>query len=154
MRPVLRSSPALRGVRRWAVTEPTTARKSSVEGFASEVRVLFASCGTRGQLFIGREMADAITIAGAAGGPLTLDPSVLADAEVTVTASLGGATVPLRDLRSLEPGDVLVLDGHGPRSVVLKVAGVPRLQGRAGVKAGRMAVEITSPVQEESISDA
>ncbi len=66
------------------------------------------------------------------------------DAEVQVKATLATATVTLRQLMSLQPGDVIALDL--PESVSAEVDGVPIVQGRYGVVNGHYALKVDRPL--------
>lgn len=66
------------------------------------------------------------------------------DAEVQVKATLATATVSLRQLMALQPGDVIALDL--PESVSAEVDGVPIVQGRYGVVNGHYALKVERPV--------
>jgi flagellar motor switch/type III secretory pathway protein FliN len=150
MRPL--ASPAAPGP--WGVADQTGLPSPDAEGYIAQISVRFGACDSRGRLFIGREAADALIAEAQSDVEAGVDASVLAEAHVGIAAILGRATVSIGELRDLEPGDVLLLDDTAPRKVVLKVGGIPRLRGRAGVKAGRMAVEITTSLTGEPRSDA
>jgi len=66
------------------------------------------------------------------------------DAEVQVEATLATATVTLRQLMSLQPGDVIALDL--PESISAEVDGVPVVQGRYGVVNGHYALKVERPL--------
>lgn len=66
------------------------------------------------------------------------------DAEVQVKATLATATVTLRQLMSLQPGDVIALDL--PDSISAEVDGVPVVQGRYGVVNGHYALKVERPL--------
>ena len=66
------------------------------------------------------------------------------DAEVQVKATLATATVTLRQLMSLQPGDVIALDL--PEAVSAEVDGVPIVQGRYGVVNGHYALKVDRPL--------
>ena len=66
------------------------------------------------------------------------------DAEVQLKASLASASVTLRQLVSLQPGDVIALDL--PEAINAEVDGVPVLQGRYGVVNGRYALKVERPL--------
>lgn len=146
----------------WTLCEPGWTRGATGEGFSASLNVRFASFETPGVLFVERDIARASIASGSRDAPATLAPRALHDAVVTATAVLGRSTVSLRQLRELEPGDVLLLDAQAGRDVLLRVGSAVRMRGRAGVKAGHMAVEIVShdkpertpSIAEESESDA
>jgi flagellar motor switch protein FliM len=66
------------------------------------------------------------------------------DAEVQMKATLATASVTLRQLMSLQPGDVIALDL--PDAISAEVDGVPVLQGRYGVVNGRYALKVERPM--------
>ncbi|MBS1214970.1 MAG: flagellar motor switch protein FliM [Proteobacteria bacterium] len=66
------------------------------------------------------------------------------DAQVQVNAKLATASVTLRQLMSLQPGDVIALDL--PDTISAEVDGVPVLQGRYGVVNGRYALKVERPM--------
>lgn len=66
-----------------------------------------------------------------AGGALRSLTTALGPSPVTVEASLGQVEVPLRDLGSLAPGDVLVLDKALEADLDICLAGSDRLVARA-----------------------
>jgi len=65
----------------------------------------------------------------------------LRDAEVDVSSFLARADLSLRALMRLKPGDVLPIDK--PRTVELRVEGLPLFRGHFGVSNGKNAVKIT-----------
>ncbi|MCW5620538.1 MAG: flagellar motor switch protein FliM [Burkholderiales bacterium] len=62
------------------------------------------------------------------------------DAQVELKANFAGAMVTLRQLMSLQPGDVISLDV--PDLISAEVDGVPVLEGRYGVVNGRYALKV------------
>ncbi|GAB4233428.1 MAG: flagellar motor switch protein FliM [Deltaproteobacteria bacterium] len=61
---------------------------------------------------------------------------------VEVTGILGEAHLPVREILSLKPGDVIATTREVTAPVVLAVDGKPKLAGRPGVSNGRRAVKI------------
>jgi flagellar motor switch protein FliM len=66
----------------------------------------------------------------------------LADVLVSLNSDVGHASMSLGALINLTPGDIVTIDS--PRMATVQAEGVPLLQGRFGVQAGRNAVEATS----------
>lgn len=62
------------------------------------------------------------------------------DAQVELKANFAGAMVTLRQLMSLQPGDVIALDV--PDLISAEVDGVPVVEGRYGVVNGRYALKV------------
>lgn len=71
-----------------------------------------------------------------------LDARVLSEAKVTVEALLPGPELTARELLELQPGDVICL-GLAEQEALLTAEGVPVGRGRAGARAGRLAVNIS-----------
>ncbi len=63
---------------------------------------------------------------------------------VGVSVLLGEAHVPVREILSLKPGDVIATDREVVAPVSVLVEGKPKFWGRAGVSRGRRAVKITA----------
>ena len=63
----------------------------------------------------------------------------IASAQVTIEASLTDATITLRELMELQPGDIIPVDL--PAHVWAKVQGVPVLRGKFGVHQGNLALK-------------
>ena len=84
---------------------------------------------------------------------LGIDPSVVAEAPVTVQAVLPGPTLTAGQLLGLEPGDVVCL-GEAAREALLQVEGVTIGRGRAGAQAGRLAVNIRAMASPEIASSS
>jgi flagellar motor switch protein FliM len=63
--------------------------------------------------------------------------------QITITAELGRTTLALRDLLSLQVGDVLKLNTGPQDHVIINVEGIPKYQGLPGVIKGNRAVQIT-----------
>ncbi len=72
----------------------------------------------------------------------------IASAQVTLEASLTEATVTLRELMELQPGDIIPVDL--PELVWARVQGVPVLRGKFGVFQGNMALKTVETVAEVS----
>lgn len=73
----------------------------------------------------------------------------LVQAPVTVTAELGQTELTVRDLISLERGDVIRLDRLAGDELVVKVGGRRTFSALAGTVGGRMALRITGTVEAE-----
>lgn len=71
----------------------------------------------------------------------------LLDAEVEAISVLGKTELSLRSLMNLKPGDVLPIET--PRSVELRVEGLPLYRGQVGVSSGRNALKITEVLRRE-----
>lgn len=65
--------------------------------------------------------------------------TTLTDIGVGLTATVGNVEMSLRDLVRLAPGDVIPIDD--PKTATIHAQGVPLIQARFGVHAGRNAVE-------------
>ena len=63
-------------------------------------------------------------------------------ATITVTASLGTGQVSVRDLMTLEPGDVLVLETQSDEPIAVAVEGQTVWRGRPAIFEGRYAVQV------------
>jgi flagellar motor switch protein FliM len=66
-------------------------------------------------------------------------------AEVELETQLANATISLRDLMRLKPGDIIPI--NLPKSVDLCVEGVPVYRGQFGVANGHNAVRITDTIR-------
>ncbi|RUM89211.1 MAG: flagellar motor switch protein FliM [Thermodesulfatator sp.] len=75
---------------------------------------------------------------------------ILFSAEITLRAFLGQARLRIRDLLSLEPGDVLVLESKVEDPVVVTVEGRPKILGDLGVFKGYKAVRVKEFVKVEA----
>ena len=75
---------------------------------------------------------------------------ILFSAEVTLKAFLGQARIRIRDLLSLEPGDVLVLESKVEDPVVVTIEGRPKILGELGVFKGYKAVRVKEFVKIEA----
>ncbi len=67
--------------------------------------------------------------------------------EVSVTAVLAHATLTLRRLSSLRPGDVLLLDRAPNDQLQVLVAGLPKFSGISGLVDGHLAVRLTASLR-------
>jgi flagellar motor switch protein FliM len=67
------------------------------------------------------------------------------DVPVPVVAEWEGLTLSAGDVARLKAGDVLMLDPKCAAQVQLRLSRVPKFVGRAGLRAGRWAVELTGP---------
>jgi flagellar motor switch protein FliM len=70
--------------------------------------------------------------------------------QVPVEAELGRASLSIREILELEPGDVLRLEGRVDEAISINVGGIPKLKGLPGTKRRRRAVLVTGPVEGES----
>ena len=87
-------------------------------------------------------LARAVAAAGA-GAPSAL-PETLREVSVEIAVHLGGATIALRDLLALEPGDVIPLEASPSTPVSVEVEGRPVGRGRLGVVDRTLAVSLES----------
>ena len=69
--------------------------------------------------------------------------SELDDVRVPITAEFPGMTMSARRLASLEVGDLLELEGDMPGRVRLRLANLPKFNGRLGTRSGKWAIEIS-----------
>jgi flagellar motor switch protein FliM len=70
--------------------------------------------------------------------------SALQDAQLDTRAVLAEAQISLRELVSLNPGDIIPIEA--PQQVTLLAGEVPLYQGRFGISQGRNALKIVSGV--------
>lgn len=82
--------------------------------------------------------------AGAAAAAPDALPDPLREVSVEVAVQLGGATIPLRDLIELEPGDVIRLDATPESAVTVDVEGRFVGSGRLGVVDRKLAISLES----------
>jgi flagellar motor switch protein FliM len=68
---------------------------------------------------------------------------------VRLEASMGAPPISIRDLVSLEAGDVLLVDHPGQSQMTLKVNGMRKYQGRVVSAGGKMAFAVESLVRED-----
>lgn len=79
-----------------------------------------------------------------AARPSTLEPdSPFGQLPLKVSAILGESQISIRALLDLEVGDVLCLGTQLDDSLEVRVSGVPKFRGNAGVHAGRVVVKVT-----------
>ncbi len=77
----------------------------------------------------------------------------LDDVKVPVTAEFPGMPMSVRRLTSLQVGDLIELDGDMPGRVRLRLANLPKFNGRLGTRSGKWAIEISQilkPVTQSS----
>ncbi len=75
---------------------------------------------------------------------------VIFSAEVTLKVYLGKAGIKIRDLLSLEPGDVLVLDTKVEESLLTTVEDIPKFKVELGVFKGYKAVKVKEFIKPET----
>jgi flagellar motor switch protein FliM len=63
---------------------------------------------------------------------------------VGVEVMLGEASLPIREILSLKPGDVITTDQEIDAPVAVRVEGIPKLSGRPGIVRGNRAIKITA----------
>lgn len=80
----------------------------------------------------------------AASGTAARIREALESVTVRVEATLGEAHLPIREILSLKPGDVIATEQEIDAPVVVLVEGLPKLFGRAGISRGNRAVKITA----------
>jgi len=68
---------------------------------------------------------------------------------VRLEASLGAHSISIRDLISMEAGDVLMVDHPAKAVMTLKINGMPKFHGRAANADGRRAFAVEKLVREE-----
>jgi flagellar motor switch protein FliM len=78
----------------------------------------------------------------------------IARAHVPVRVEVGSATVTLRELSDLQPGDVITLDRFIHEDVDVFVNNEHRFRGRPGTTGSRLAVQITQFIEAPALSDA
>ena len=59
------------------------------------------------------------------------------------TVEMGNASITLRELLDLAPGDTIMLDKDSSSEMVVKVEGVPKYFGIPGIKHGNKAIQIS-----------
>lgn len=79
--------------------------------------------------------------------------SRVGDARVPMIVELGQATLTIRDVLDLAPGDVLMLDTASGSDLTLYVGSVPKFVGQPGRVKGRLALEITGFAEKGDSSD-
>ncbi|NLK43714.1 MAG: FliM/FliN family flagellar motor switch protein [Tissierellia bacterium] len=70
---------------------------------------------------------------------------------VPLVAELGTATIKVKDILNLHPGDVIKLNGS--QNIRVRVGSNIKFRGEVGVSNNRMAVKITEVVKEGEIND-
>ncbi|HEY3490028.1 MAG TPA: FliM/FliN family flagellar motor switch protein [Candidatus Deferrimicrobiaceae bacterium] len=63
---------------------------------------------------------------------------------LTVEVMLGEVSLPIREILSLKPGDVITTDQEIDAPVAVLVEGKPKLSGRPGISRGNRAIKITA----------
>jgi len=71
----------------------------------------------------------------------------LTHGKVGLTAFLGRAQVRLSELRALRPGDIIQLEKHIKKELILQIEGRNKFAGVAGQYRGRRALRITRPAE-------
>lgn len=94
------------------------------------------------------------SLKGQQGEPETVDPrlsenaamlrEIVDDVLLGVEVMLGEASLPIREILSLKPGDVITTDQEIDAPIAVLVEGRPKLFGRAGISRGNRAVKITA----------
>ena len=67
----------------------------------------------------------------------------LLEAPMETTVEMGNASITLRELLDLAPGDTIMLDKDCSSEMVVKVEGVPKYFGIPGIKHGNKAIQIS-----------
>lgn len=81
------------------------------------------------------------------GVPRQVIANVLGGVGVELVVELGGARMPMRDVKSLGPGSLIKLDRSMSEPVPVRCAGVEKARGQVISQNGNFAVEIVSLVQ-------
>jgi flagellar motor switch protein FliM len=68
--------------------------------------------------------------------------SEILEAPMETTVEMGNASITLRELLELAPGDTIMLDKPSSSEMIVKVEGVPKFFGIPGIKHGNKAVQI------------
>lgn len=68
--------------------------------------------------------------------------SELMEAPLEAAVEMGNASITLRDLLDLAPGDTIMLDKTSSSEMVVKIEGVPKFYGVPGIKHGNKAIQI------------
>ena len=71
----------------------------------------------------------------------------LQDSEVEVKAELGRRHIMVQDILKWKEGDVLLLEKEASEPLMVKVQGVPKFYGRAGVCGGNKAIQIQEKIR-------
>jgi len=69
--------------------------------------------------------------------------SDLLEVPMQTTVEMGNASITLREMLELSPGDTIMLDKDFSSEVVVKVEGVPKFFGVPGIKHGNKAIQIS-----------
>lgn len=67
----------------------------------------------------------------------------LLEAPLDISVEMGNATIALSELLNLASGDTIMLESYGKNELAVKVGGVLKLMGVAGVSGGNKAVQIS-----------
>jgi len=67
----------------------------------------------------------------------------LLEAPLEISVEMGGAIITLAELLELSPGDTVMLDTSGKDELTVKVGGVKKFTGVAGVSGGNKAVQVS-----------
>jgi flagellar motor switch protein FliM len=71
------------------------------------------------------------------------------NADVEVRGILGRTTITMREVLSLQPGDVIKLDQHLDEPISIIINGKKWISGRPGISRNQMAVKIGKPQKKE-----
>jgi flagellar motor switch protein FliM len=71
----------------------------------------------------------------------------LLEAPLEISVEMGGATISLAELLELSPGDTVMLDTSSKDELTVKVGGVKKFTGVAGVSGGNKAVQVSRPLR-------
>ena len=69
-------------------------------------------------------------------------------APLEISVEMGGATITMAELLELTPGDTIMLEASGKDELTVKVGGVEKFSGIAGVSGGNKAVQISRALHE------
>ncbi len=69
--------------------------------------------------------------------------SEIMEAPMEATVEMGNASITLRELLDLAPGDTIMLDKASSSEMVVKIEGVPKYFGIPGIKHGNKAIQIS-----------
>ena len=84
---------------------------------------------------------------GTVSGHASSVQSHLSDAAVEISAILASTTITLSELRSMQPGDVVLTGVPTTSPATVCVQGRPKFEGRQGQHLGRRAVQVVGPSQ-------
>jgi flagellar motor switch protein FliM len=65
------------------------------------------------------------------------------EAPMETSVEMGNASITLRELLELAPGDTIMLDKTSSSEMIVKVEGVPKYYGIPGIKHGNKAIQIS-----------